>query len=1264
MELRRPQIHTVTRARRPDGFTLLIILLSCVSTLTLDTACDPRSILMASTLQTETVASSFTLSISPTSLTFDQGTDKSVTVKINSKNGFTENVALSASGLPNGVLAEFSPALAGTESTLNLMANDGAAPGVYEISIQGVAGGLEAKSTVRIAVLPPPRFSLSASPGALTFDQGAGGTTTITVEAQNGFKDNVSLYATGLPKGVFASFIPAALGQEIVLTVTSSDSAIPGHYTVTITGVAGNLQETTSIRVTILPPPGFSLSASPNILNLKSGTSGSTIITVTAISGFSGLVNLSADNLPNGVRIAFSPITTGTVSTVNLSVSDTVIAGTYTIAVVGVAGGHQVTAVLTLTILPPPGFDLLVSPKSLSLASGGNGSVAIAVDEQNGFEGDVSLFATGLPPGVFVTFAPALTATQSILTFVSSGIAAPGVYQLAIRATAGPVQEIKPFPLTILPSANDLYCSNNSPTCVVLPQNWVNNTEYVGTTQNTISFPASGTGGNWSCGATSYGPYTAGSQSSLQQAVNDAEGCRLADGSGTNIIVPAMALFSGATGLVLPQTSEDNSSNFIVLTSTSPLIAGETACSHGIQDNVSASTQPGIRNVGCAGTALSYQLGTTVTAISSGAFTLANGTMTNTSAYDDISSMWTLECTAINCHALSTAVPDANGIAPHNFAILNMEARPQAGLTQPSAIVKIGQGMETAVSQLPQHIHFAYDYIHGDWDDAPVSGGIATGPAVGTNAIPNDVVLDCATCSFMYSYIDKSLRPGAEGHTIYLALSQTLKVGHNWSEGQSIGLFAGGYTESVPIPNFVIQDVEDRANRYTYPYSWILAKQAGFDPAQGSYTRKNAHEFKTGTRILHDGNIDENVDNSGAQGGLVMSWKTDNSSSGTGNNYFIAQNNTTITNGIIRNACNGVSVGSRSASGAGNGGGVALPAQLYFYQNNLMENISTSNPGCSGSTPQYGFRVAGAQNSWSATVLRDPTGSFTTATLISAAGLGQSDFNVGDPVNVSGCSDTSFNTGQDTMGPAALEGTVPTGLTVLYTNPGSAGTGSGVTGCVVTNIQGWADWVAYNHNTDIIGTQGDDPYSPCLGGANPWCLLRNVYFTNSIIVNGGINSVFAEGTRTETKAFDSTTLVFNNDLITGRSAISCPGFSGAACYTEYGGTNNLASPPVTIYLAPTANCLGSTPSSTCVGFSGVMNTGSIPRYLSDWHLWGLCSSATSACSNTASYYSAGQAGQGYDGTSLGISTISIDAAQVSNQYPCCNPSGNGPYPDH
>src|SRR5215469_10340845 len=134
-------------------------------------------------------------------------------------------------------------------------------------------------------------------------------------------------------------------------------------------------------------------------------------------------------------------------------------------------------------------------------------------------------------------------------------------------------------------------CTASPVTTVQLPTTWVNSLEWIGTTSNTISFPASSPGGTWTCtGVGSFGPYTPDSQSSLQQAINDAENCRI-NGTGhpgTQINIPAGHLFSGTGGITLPQTAGDlvSFTNFIVLQSTSSLTTGQTVCSHGIQDNL------------------------------------------------------------------------------------------------------------------------------------------------------------------------------------------------------------------------------------------------------------------------------------------------------------------------------------------------------------------------------------------------------------------------------------------------------------------------------------------------------------------------------------------------------------------------------------------------------------------------------------------------------------------------------------------------------
>lgn len=949
-----------------------------------------------------------------------------------------------------------------------------------------------------------------------------------------------------------------------------------------------------------------------------------------------------------------------------------------------------------------------------------------------------------------------------------------------------------------------------------LPQTWANSNEWIGTTSHTVSFPT-----HWQCGATRYpsaGDY-ANTQAGLQAAVNDAETCRTATGAGTTIAIPAGSVFSGTAGLTLPQTATDTSTNFIVLQSSTPLPIGQTVCSHGIQDNVASSTQPGIRNPGCDGSSMSYQLGTTVTTVS-GAFTLANGNTTNTSAYNDIASMYTIEqSNPSNANpVVGTADPDVNNVAPHHFAILNAELRFASSSYQNTvAPVTIGSGNETLTSQLPNHIHFAYDHIPGDWTDAPVSGGVAVGSPNGKQVLPNLIRINaCISCSFMYNYLEKNLRPGGEGHGWAALYMQTNKFAHNWIEGGSTCSMLGG-AATYSFTNFVMgQDIEDRANRCTYPYSWILANDAGFAPnslmtttgptevgvtlnltdihtaamktatvvnggsgcnvndvltasqpnnssngtmivtacagsavstvtpvsgigytvasnlpttggagtgatvnitsvsatggitgvsvaspgsgytasgnltvVQGgasggtvagtvssgaytgmfvvsgtgyhvdSYVRKNCHEVKAATRYLFDGNICENVDNSGAQGGQVGEFTVTNGAAGIlSDNYWITTTDLTITDNVFRNGGVGPIMGARASNDPNGGSGVSQPEQRIQFSNNLIYNVSLSNPGMAGQTTQYGWRLGGSfkGTDWNTSASsRDSAGNIT-QTLVGSTGQQQSLFALGDPVQVSGCVDTSFNTNIDAQGPPALTGTLFSGLTVVYNN-GTIGSPTTTTGCVVNNNQGYARYVTFDHNT-VVADQGNGINVSSIGTA-PWMQARNITYKNSLILNStGFGSPEGEGTATEIVQHDPSTLIFHDTFVGGRSTASRGAGSvggactGAACYTEYSDTHVATTPPTTIYLTPTNYCTTNDPVvESCAGVLGAMSTGTFPIALSDWHNYRLCKATDAACNNKASIYSTGQANQATDGTDLGANLTSINAAQIATIYP-------------
>ena len=98
----------------------------------------------------------YTLSASPTSLTIRQGGNGTSAISVTPQNGFSGSVSLSASGLPSGVTASFSPNPTATTSTLTLTAGSAATTGTVTVTITGTSGALTNTTTITLTVTPPP----------------------------------------------------------------------------------------------------------------------------------------------------------------------------------------------------------------------------------------------------------------------------------------------------------------------------------------------------------------------------------------------------------------------------------------------------------------------------------------------------------------------------------------------------------------------------------------------------------------------------------------------------------------------------------------------------------------------------------------------------------------------------------------------------------------------------------------------------------------------------------------------------------------------------------------------------------------------------------------------------------------------------------------------------------------------------------------------------------------------------------------------------
>ena len=112
------------------------------------------------------------------------------------------------------------------------------------------------------------------------------------------------------------------------------------------------------------------------------------------------------------------------------------------------SSGVQSTQAFTITVTQGS-FTLSASPSSVSLAQGGTGASTLAVTDAGGFNGSVTLAASGLPSGVTAAFATNPTTGSSLVTFTASSTAASGTATVTITGTSGSLTASTPIALTV-----------------------------------------------------------------------------------------------------------------------------------------------------------------------------------------------------------------------------------------------------------------------------------------------------------------------------------------------------------------------------------------------------------------------------------------------------------------------------------------------------------------------------------------------------------------------------------------------------------------------------------------------------------------------------------------------------------------------------------------------------------------------------------------------------------------------------------------------
>jgi VCBS repeat-containing protein len=308
--------------------------------------------------------------VTPTMQTVVPGSSVNYAGTVTSLNGFTGNVALSASGLPAGVTANFNPTTVtgGSGSyTLTVSAASSVPLGTYSITVTGTSGSLTHSAPVTLVVNSSAGdFSGSVASNSDAFQNincGQTATYIFQITPTGGFTGNVTMSVSGTPPGSTATFNPSTVaGGSGTTTLTVATAACPNSlyntYTLTVTATSGPLAHNGNVFLGARGTSGdFTGSITPSSQSITVGQSATYTANISYVNGFSpgSCLNLSVSGLPPGAQfnlISATPCgsSTGESQTFTISAPPGTARGTYTLLIIGSGGGRIRAGAFALTI--------------------------------------------------------------------------------------------------------------------------------------------------------------------------------------------------------------------------------------------------------------------------------------------------------------------------------------------------------------------------------------------------------------------------------------------------------------------------------------------------------------------------------------------------------------------------------------------------------------------------------------------------------------------------------------------------------------------------------------------------------------------------------------------------------------------------------------------------------------------------------------------------------------------------------------------------
>jgi len=125
--------------------------------------------------------------------------------------------------------------------------------GNYSIFLVADKPGYDSARVTLTLIYLSPDFSLQSSTSTIPLHQGDTANFTVTVLSLRNFKQPVNITALNLPTGVTAHFNPTSViaSGNITVTLTASQSAALGNFTITLLGVSPSRTHSIGIQLTI-----------------------------------------------------------------------------------------------------------------------------------------------------------------------------------------------------------------------------------------------------------------------------------------------------------------------------------------------------------------------------------------------------------------------------------------------------------------------------------------------------------------------------------------------------------------------------------------------------------------------------------------------------------------------------------------------------------------------------------------------------------------------------------------------------------------------------------------------------------------------------------------------------------------------------------------------------------------------------------------------------------------------------------------------------